>query len=390
MMENAGGSLVPHTVVNRIAAYMRECQVQPGNNAAIARDAEARIAAGHHAVASMINAEPSEIIIGPSTTRNAMTLALSLRQSFQIGDEVVVTNLDHEANNNYWRKLSESGITVREWRANPETAALETAELERILNERTRLVCFTHCSNLTGQINPVREISRLVHDAGALVCVDGVAYAPHNCVDVKELDVDFYLFSLYKTFGPHLGVMYGKRERLFDTQGMYFFFHDESDIPVKLNPGAPNHELTAGCAGIDDYIAALEAHHFDDPANDAHTRYRRVYDLFARHERKISSRFLNFAGERDRLRILGPDDANDQKRAPTFSFTIEGIANGDVLEHLESRGIVANAGDFYAPRILRSLGIDAREGVMRASLLHYNTLSETDRLIAALDEIMRP
>lgn len=387
-MENAGGSLVPHTVIEAVSAYMSECQVQPGDNAAIAREAQERMAAGQATAAAMLNASPDEVVVGPSTTRNVQTLAMALRSRLRENDEIIVTNLDHEANNNHWRRLREHGLVVREWQVNPESAELETGALEPLLNGRTRLVCFSHCSNITGGPNPVREITALVHAAGAQVCIDGVAMAPHASIDVRELDVDYYLFSLYKTFGPHLGVMYGKREHLLSLPGQYFHFHGEDDIPLKLNPGAPNHELTAATAGVGAYLDALAGHHLDEPASDPVLRYRQVFGLIRDHESALSGRFLSWVADRPRIRLVGRRRAGNAGRAPTFSFTVDGMASQQLPALLESRGIVAGAGDFYAPRVLEAKGIDPADGVVRCSLVHYNTANEVDRLTMALDAIM--
>ena len=274
---------------------------------------------------------------------------------------------------------------MREWRVDPETAELDPGALRAMLSDRTRLVAFPHCSNIAGGPNPVAEIAAAVHDAGAMVCVDGVAFAPHGSVDVKALDVDFYFFSLYKTFGPHLGAMYGKRERLLEAKGRYFFFHGENDLPLKLNPGAPNHELTAGCVGVGDYFEALAAHHLARPANDLHGRMSQTFELIARHEESLAARFLEFAVGHPRIRLIGrtaPD-----RRAPTFSFTIEGVASQAVPPLLEARGVAAAAGHFYAPRVLEAVGVDPDDGVVRCSLVHYNTMDEVDRLIAALSDV---
>ena len=387
-MENAGGSMVPQTVIDAVSAYMSTCQVQPGDNAAIAREARQRMEAGQAVVAAMLNADTDEVIIGPSTTRNVQTLAVAMRSTWETGDEIIVTNLDHEANNNHWRRLRDHGFVIREWQVNPETAELETETLEPLLNERTRLVCFSHCSNITGGPNPVREITARVHAARAEVCVDGVAMAPHASIDVRELDVDYYLFSLYKTFGPHLGVMYGKREHLLSLPGQYFHFHGEDDIPLKLNPGAPNHELTASAAGIGTYLDALARHHLDDPADDPVIRYRQVFRLIQDHERALSTRFLSWARDQSRLCLVGRRQVGNSGRAPTFSFTIDGIASQRLPALLESCGIVAGAGDFYAPRVLEALAVDPADGVVRCSLVHYNTVDEVDRLILALETIM--
>ncbi len=387
-MENAGGSLVPRTVIDRVHSYMTECQVQPAAAYRASQDATERMEAGHKAVCGMINADLDEVVIGPSTTRNVITLAAAIRGWFKPGDELIVTNLDHEANNGHWRRLEEFGVTIREWQVNPKTAELEIDSLKEMLSEKTRLVCFSHCSNIAGGVNPVRQIADLVHGVGGMVCVDGVAYAAHGTIDVKALDVDFYLMSLYKLYGPHLGVMYGKRELFLEAKGQYFYFHGEDDIPLKLNPGAPNHELTAGSVGIADYIEALAAHHIDEPANDFHGRMRQVYGLFAKQEEALSNRFLDYALAHPKLDVIGRATADHARRAPTFSFTIDGMSSQEVAKRLDAQGIACGAGDFYAPRVLKAVGIDPADGVVRCSMVHYNTVDEVDRLVKALDAIM--
>jgi cysteine desulfurase family protein (TIGR01976 family) len=362
--------------------------VQPAFGFRASADAAERIARGQKAVAAMINADVDEVVVGPSTTRNVITLAAAIRGWFKSGDELIVTNLDHEANNGHWRRLEEFGVTVREWQVNPETAELEIETLEALLSDKTRLVCFSHCSNIVGGVNPVRRIADLVHQAGGMVCVDGVAFAAHGTIDVKALDVDFYLLSLYKLYGPHLGVMYGKRQHLLDAKGQYFYFHGEDNIPLKLNPGAPNFELTAGSAGIADYIEALASHHLEEPANDLTGRMRQVYELFAQQEESLSARFLDFATNHPRIRLIGRTSASHDERAPTFAFTVDGMASQELPPLLDARGIACGAGDFYAPRVLKALGIDPEDGAVRCSMVHYNTVDEVDRLVAALDAIL--
>ena len=260
LFENAGGTLVPQSVIERIGAYMTDTQVQPGAEYEASALATKRLQTSQQLIADMINASPEEIVIGPSTTMNIYVLAHALWSWFRPGDEIIVTNLDHEANSGAWRRLAELGVIVKEWLMDPKTAELEIERLADLLSERTRLVCFTQCSNITGSINDAAAIIRMVHDAGALACVDAVAFAPHRALDVKALDVDFYLFSTYKLYGPHLGILYGKREHLLRTRGQNHFFIDENNIPLKLIPGGVNHELTAGLSGIIDYLDTLHHH----------------------------------------------------------------------------------------------------------------------------------
>ncbi len=384
--ENAGGVYVPRSVIERITAYMTECQVQPGSNFPLAAKAQERMNAGHARMAAMIGAEPGEVIIGASTSINAYVLANALRPLWDDGDEVIVAIQNHEANSGPWRRLAAGGIKMLDWPVHPETGMLDTAVLSNLLGERTRLVAFPHVSNILGAINDVPAITRMVHAAGAEVCVDGVAFAPHRAVDVKAWDVDYYLFSFYKIFGPHMGCLYGKMEKLVAAanQGHYFFADD--DTTHKLNPAGPQHEMIASLQGIDDYFEALAGHHLKSPANDPLSRQRNLFDLVAAHEEKLARRFLDFVNSRDDIRLLGPADASLATRVATFSFTVEGRRSAEIPPLTAKHRVGVSSGHFYAKRLVEALGIvDANDGVVRASMAQYNTLDEVDRLVEALD-----
>jgi cysteine desulfurase family protein (TIGR01976 family) len=384
--ENAGGTLVPESVIGRLRAYMVETQVQPGAAFSASARAAERIAESQRLMAAMINASPDEIVIGPSTTMNVYVLSHALKDWFRAGDEVIVTNLDHEANNGAWRRLAEVGVVVREWQMNPDTTELEVEDLAKLLTGRTRLVCFTHCSNITGSINDVAAITRVVHDAGALVCVDGVAYAPHRQIDVKATDVDFYLCSLYKLYGPHLALLYGKRAHMIAARGQNHFFIGEEDIPLKLNPGGVNHELTAALSGIVDYFDALHAHHFPGSNADLHDRLGAVFGLICAHEEALATRFIDFLSTKANLRLIGRASADRARRASIFSFVVAGRDSEDIPARLVEHKVAIRAGDFYAARLIDALGLRQQNGVVRASMVHYNTDEELDRLIRHLDE----
>ncbi|KAA3634737.1 MAG: aminotransferase class V-fold PLP-dependent enzyme [Proteobacteria bacterium] len=384
--ENAGGSYIPRPVLDPFIEFLREYKVQPYAPYAMAQRAGAAMDAGYAAVAELLNADPDEITIGPSTTLNTYVLAQAIRSSIAEGDEIVVTNQDHEANIGCWRRLEKSGAVIREWRVDPETGQLDIADLERLLSGRTRLVCFTLCSNIVGTFHDVRRITALARDAGALSMGDGVSFAPHRLLDVRDSGLDFYCFSTYKTFAPHTGVMWGRRESLerLEPQGHYF----NNDLPrYRFNPAGPLHAEIAALGGLRDYIEQIHARHFDGGAG-LRDKAEAVFDLFARHEQALAKQLLDYLGARPDVRIIGHRDAVDGRRASTIAFTCSSMPSRDVVTRLAERKIGCSHGHFYARRCIEALGIDPADGVVRVSMVHYNTPGEVERLVRALDEIL--
>ncbi len=383
--ENAGGSYVPRQVIERINAFLTGSQVQPGPGNALSALSEARLTDARRAMAEMINARSEELVLGPSTTLNVYVLAQALRSLFAAGDEIVVTNQDHEANSGAWRRLEEFGLVVREWRIDPASGQLDPAALAPLLSERTRLVCFPHVSNIVGEINPVARIAAEARGVGALTCVDGVAYAAHRPIDVEALGVDFYLFSLYKIYGPHIALLYARQDCMARARNQNHYFH-ENNLPEKLNPGGLNYEAVASLSGIADYFEAVYGHHFDQPENSLAGRLARVFDLFARQEAAIVERFCGYLAGKPEIRLIGGGPG--ETRLPTFSLVVPGRRPADLVEALGRERIAANHGHFYAPRCLEGVGVDPEEGVLRISMVHYNTLDEVDHLVDALEKIL--
>jgi len=386
--ENAGGSYVPQSVIDRVHSYMSDLQLQPSWTFGPSADAVARIAEGKRLMAALIGAEADEIIVGSSTTLNVYLLTQALRPGLKPGDEIVVTNLDHEANVGAWRRLAEFGVVIREWQIDPKTGLLDPAALDALVGACTRVVAMSHCSNIVGSFNDVAAIAAKVHAAGGLVSVDGVAAAPHRAIDVKELGVDFYAFSLYKTFGPHLGLLYVKRELWKDLAPQNHFFIPEA--PDKLLPGGANHELTAGLVGIADYFDLLDRHHFQGPENEFHGRVARVYRLIEVHERRLGERVLAYLRAKPGIRIIGKQSMAEESaaRAPTISFTVAGRCSQDVAEALNKLNIAIGFGDFFARRCIEALGLTPEDGVVRVGIAHYNDDADVDRLLAAFDKVL--
>ncbi|HET7369791.1 MAG TPA: cysteine desulfurase-like protein [Gammaproteobacteria bacterium] len=386
--DNAGGSQVLDGVIERVADYMATSPVQVGASYAKSELATQRQDEAAAAMAGFINArEPAEIIFGPSTTAMIGRLARALVPTLKRGDEVVVTNLDHESNITPWRRLAQDGVILREWRVRPETFQLHIDDLAPLLNARTRLVCFTQGSNVVGQLTPLAAATRLAHEHGADVCVDGVACAAHGAIDVKACDVDYYTFSTYKVFGPHLAVLYGKRDKLLALANLNHEFFNRDALPYKLQPGGTAHELVWGTTGIAAYYRDIGQR--AGIAADAPLRehVEATAAAFATHEHTLAARLLAFLNGKPNVTIIGDTEAGPN-RLPTISFTVAGRDSATIPPQLDPHRIAVRYGHFYAQRLIDDLGLAPKNGVVRVSMAHYNTLDEVDRLIEHLDPII--
>jgi selenocysteine lyase/cysteine desulfurase len=382
--ENAGGSYACGPVIERLARFYRERKVQPYGPYAAAQAGGAEMDEARARLAAMMGVKGHEVSFGPSTTANAFVLANAVRRWLKPGEAIVVTNQDHEANSGPWRRLAEDGAEVREWQVDPATGHLDPVRLKPLLADgRVRLVCFPHCSNVVAEINPVAEIVAMAHAAGAAACVDGVSYAPHGLPNVAELGADVYLFSAYKVYGPHQGIMVireGLGARL-PNQGHYF---NGETLYKRFTPAGPDHAQIAASAGIADYFDALHARHFG-PEPDAAKRAAAVHDLLRAHEVAVCQPLLDYLAARNDLRLIGPRNA--AARAPTVAVALDRAAE-PVSADLAGHGINCWAGDFYAVRPLRAMGVDPDRGVLRLSMVHYTSTEDVSRLIAALDRVL--
>ena len=385
--ENAGGSYVPATVIDRLQRFFVEHKVQPYGTFALSQRAGEEMDESYEAVAQLLNADMDEITIGPSTTLNLYILAQSLRHLLRPGDEVVVTNQDHEANVGCWRRLSEHGVLMREWRVDKADGELDITGLENLISDRTKLVCCTLCSNLVGTHNNMNAISEMAHKVGALVVADGVSYAPHVIPDVQTLGADFYAYSTYKTFGSHQGVLWGSKDALRQTEGQGHFFNEEKSR-YRLNPTGPQHAQIAALAGITEYFNALYGHHFGDATGSLHERAAKVFELVSEHEARLANILLDYLKEKPDIRLLGQDHAEAGKRASTIAFHARAMPSTDIAQKLAEHHIGVGSGHFYALRCVEALGMDPEDGVVRVSMVHYNTAEEVQKLIVALDAIL--
>lgn len=388
--DNAGGSQTLKRVVDKISEYLLTSDVQLGASYAISQLAGDRVSKAAQGMATLINAKsPSEVVMGSSTTLMLRILSLCISKTWNPGDEVIVTNCDHEANIGPWVDLEKQGIKVKVWQVNPETLELHLEDLEPLLSNRTRLVAFTHASNLLGTINPVKEITQFVHNHGAMVCIDGVAYAPHRLIDVQDWDVDFYAFSFYKVYGPHYALLYGKQEHLLAIPGLNHYFISQTTIPYKFQLGNVNFELSYGMLGLCDYLSELaRVAYGEQAAPDLRRQMVQAYELMSVQEEEVGDRFLRYLTSKPKVRIIGQPQANRSVRVPTISFVVEGVNSEAITLHVDKYNIGIRFGDFYARRLVESLGLDKQGGVVRVSMVHYNTLEEVDRLIEALEPVL--
>ena len=256
--DNAGGTQILSGAVERMNDFLYNMNVQIGGSYEVSRKAAAALQSGREAMMQFVNASrPEEIAFAPCTTVALQNLAKSMASQFEAGDEIIVTVSDHESNIGPWVGLEDFGVKIRFWPLDKETLELNIDDLLPLFSDRTKLVAVTHVSNILGTINPIADIAKVVHEHGALICVDSVAFAPHRAIDVTAMDVDFMAFSVYKVFGPHFAVLYGKYKLFAELDNLYHYFYDKDKVPAKLEPGNASYELAYSTTGIVDYLASL-------------------------------------------------------------------------------------------------------------------------------------
>ena len=384
--ENAGGSYVPKNVINKLTEFMTSTKVQPYAEYPMSKVAGDNMDKATSLFAKMINAKTNEIIIGGSTSVNLYVLSNALKHMIKPGDEIIVTNQDHEANISPWRRLENVGAKIIEWKFNLENHELEISELEKLINNKTKILAVTHCSNIIGSVNNLKKISQIAHSYNALVIGDGVSYAPHGFPNVKELDIDFYTFSLYKTYGPHLALLYGKEEILKTLPNQNHEFLN-GKYPYTINPGGPNHEELVSLIGIYEYFDNLYRHHFNNEDDNVLNKIQKINNLIADHEQNIANPILNYLDNAKDIQLIGKNKIINKNRAPTISFTSNNKTSEQVSKHLVNNFIATRNDNFYAWRCLKYLGIDPNDGVVRVSMTHYNTMEDSFKLIDNLEKI---
>jgi cysteine desulfurase family protein (TIGR01976 family) len=384
-LENAGGSQVPACVADAMHRYLRETYVQLGAGYPLSRRCTDTVERAHAFARMFVNARRGHAILGPSTTALLNLLASCYAQVLRPGQEIVLAETGHEANLGPWKRLERCGLKLRWWRVDPATLACPLDGLRELLNERTALVALPHVSNLLGGIVDLPAVVSLAHAAGARVVADGVAFAPHRAIDVEAWDVDWYVYSTYKVYGPHLAVLYGRQDALAELPGPNHDFIARDELPYQFEPGGANHEGCAGLLALGDYLTLLAG----APTGAACDRavVEAAFAQAAALEQPLTARLLGWLRERPGVRLVGSPVADDA-RVGTVSFVHERKSARAITAAVDASGVAIRCGHMYAYRLCQALGIATDDGVVRASFVHYNTPAEIERLIDVLDRVL--
>jgi cysteine desulfurase family protein (TIGR01976 family) len=382
-----GGSQVPDDVVEAMAAYLRRSNANTHGSFATSQETDDVIADAHLAAADLMNADPDEVVLGPNATTLLFAISRSIARTLGPGDEVVVTRLDHDANVRPWVLAAEdAGATVRWVDVREEDVTLDAESLAASLSERTKLVAFTLASNAVGTVTPAADLVRLVRDrtSDAIVACDGVHLAQHRRIDVREIGADLVACSPYKIFGPHLGILFGRREVLSSLRP-YKVRPAEDALPFAFETGTQNHEGFAGWVAAVGYLAGL---------GDGGTRREALADAFERAivpwEADLSRRFLDGIMSIPAVRLFGIADAGRVgERTPTFAIRVGDQHPAETAKALAERGVYVWDGNYYALEIMERLGLEDSGGAVRVGFCHYNTPAEVDRVLDELETIAR-
>ena len=388
--ENAGGSFACRQTIEALTAYYTDLKVQPYSEFESSARAGELMDRSRARWAEALGVEAREVVFGPSTSANTYVLAHAFAEVLAPGSEVIVTNQDHEANTGAIRREAERvGCTIVEWRTDPDTGLLDIADFEALVNDRTALVTVPHASNIVGQENDIARVTGAAHRVGARVIVDGVSFAPHTIPDVDASGADVYLFSLYKTYSVHQGLMVVRAGLMAELPNQSHYFNDA--VPDKrLNPAGPDHAQVAAAGAVLDYVERLHRLHGGAETDDLRTGCAAVSALWRAHEDGLTPRLLDALRARDDVRVLGPTslDGCDGHRCPTVAFSPLGLDPQAVAHELVRRGVQTSAGHYYAARVLDGMGVDPDRGVVRLSFVHYTSPADLDRAVDALADVL--
>ncbi|HYL14946.1 MAG TPA: cysteine desulfurase-like protein [Terriglobales bacterium] len=386
-LDGPGGTQVPQRVIDAISNYLTQSNANTGGAYATSRRTDAMIAEARAAMADFLGCDADEIVFGPNMTSLTFALSRSIGRQLGPGNEIVATHLDHDANVSPWRALEERGATVRFVDINEADCTLDIADMARKITGHTRLVAAGYASNAVGTINNVKEIVKLAHEAGAMAFIDAVHYAPHGPIDVQELGCDFLVCSTYKFFGPHMGVLYGKREHL-KRLHPYKVRANTDAVPNRWEWGTLNHECIAGITACVEYLADLRRH-VDPGVTTRRAALLAAYKAIQAYERGLTERMIRGLLEIPGLKLYGISDPKRlAQRAPTVAVRVQGRTPLDLATKLGERGFFTWDGNYYALNLTERLDVERSGGFLRIGLVHYNTAEEVDRFITALGEIV--
>jgi cysteine desulfurase family protein (TIGR01976 family) len=381
--DGPGGTQVPQPVIDAIAEYLTKWNANLGGAFLTSQRTDLVVEQAHQAMADFLNCSPDEVVFGANMTTLTFALSRAIGRELKNGDELLVTCLDHDANVSPWVCLEERGAKVRTADIRPGDCTLDMFDLQAKIRRNTRLVAVGWAANAVGTINDVHEAIRLAHAAGAMTFVDAVQYAPHGLIDVKAIDTDFLACSSYKFFGPHQGILYGKREQLLRLRPYKLRVCSEKP-PDRWETGTQNHECMAGVTAAIDYIAEVGRHH----SSETHTRREAIvaaYEVIQQHERELADLLIRGLLEIPGLTFYGiTDPARGGERTPTVAIRIEGYTPRELATFLGARGIFTWDGNYYAINLAERLGVQQSGGMLRIGLAHYNTAEEVERVLAEL------
>ncbi len=384
-LDGPAGTQVPRQVMDAVENYFLTSNANTCGAFATSRSNDSMIALARAAMADFFRCDKDEVVFGQNMTTITFALARAIGRELKPGDEIVVTRLDHDANVAPWRALEEKSVVVRQTDIRKQDCTLDLDDLRSKITSKTKLVAVGYASNAVGTINPVAEITKLAHDAGAMMFIDAVHYAPHGSIDVRALDCDFLVCSPYKFFGPHMGTLYGKRERLLQFKP-YKVRPAPDSLPDRWETGTQVQELIAGIGAAVDYIAEL-GRRCDPGVKDRRGALLAAYRAMRHHETALLSRLIEGLLAIPGLRFFGISDPKRfDERCSTVSVRIGNHHPTEIAKFLGDRGIFTWDGNYYALNLTERLGVEATGGLLRIGLVHYNTMEEVDRLLSALRE----
>lgn len=388
-LENAGGSQVPGSVIDAIGDHLRHDCCQLGAGYPASDRATATVERAHRFMDRFVNGEGlGRVILGSSSTSLFHVLAHAYGPTIRPGDEIVVCDQGHEANIGCWLELERAGATIRWWKVDPESGSLSLDALAEVLPDRTRIVAFPQVSNLLGEIVDVAGATRLAHEVGAKVVVDGVAYAPHRAIDVAAWGCDFYAWSTYKVYGPHMGGLFGRFDAFAELRGPNHFFIANDDLPYKFELGGASHEGCAGLNGLAPLLGVLAngANATPTTADDCdRDTIVAAFDAMTELEAPVQSHLLERLAAIPGVRLVGPRSADAGVRVATVSFLHEEIGPEAIVNRVRDAGVGIRHGHMYAHRLCTAMGIEPDPGVVRISAVFYNTIEEVDRCVDAIE-----